>query len=56
MPAFFFKFTIMSWSIPAQVEKDIIAGKATYRTFQTGSGGQSILPVPTKFVCRNFWL
>jgi hypothetical protein len=46
MPAFFFKFTIMSWSIPAQVEKDIIAGKATYRTFQTGSGGQSILPVP----------
>jgi hypothetical protein len=47
MPAFFFKFTIMSWSIPAQVEKDIIAGKATYRTFQTGSGGQSILPVPT---------
>jgi hypothetical protein len=46
MPAFFFKFTIMSWSIPAQVEKDIIAGKATYRTFQTGNGGQSILPVP----------
>lgn len=46
MPAFFFKFTIMSWSIPAQVEKDIIAGKATYRTFQTGMGGQSILPVP----------
>jgi hypothetical protein len=46
MPAFFFKFTIMSWSIPAQVEKDIIAGKATYRTFQTGMGGQSILPIP----------
>jgi hypothetical protein len=46
MPAFFFKFTIMSWSIPAQVEKDIIAGKAIYRTFQTGMGGQSILPVP----------
>jgi len=37
----------MSWSIPQQIEKDIIAGKATYRTFQTGSGGQSILPVPT---------
>jgi len=46
MPAFFFKFTIMSWSIPAQVEKDIIAGKATYRTFQTGMGGQSILTIP----------
>lgn len=36
----------MSWQIPTQVEQDIIAGKATYRTFQTGSGGQSILPVP----------
>ena len=36
----------MSWSIPQQIEKDIIAGKATYRTFQTGMGGQSILPVP----------
>lgn len=37
----------MSWSIPAQIEQDIISGKAQYRTFQTGSGGQSILPVPT---------
>lgn len=36
----------MSWSIPTQIELDIIAGKAIYRTFQTGSGGQSILPVP----------
>lgn len=36
----------MSFNIPAQIEKDIIAGKATYQTFQTGSGGQSILPVP----------
>ena len=36
----------MSWSIPTQIEQDIIAGKATYRTFQTGNGGQSILPVP----------
>lgn len=36
----------MSFSIPTQIEKDIIAGKATYRTFQTGAGGQSILPVP----------
>jgi hypothetical protein len=37
----------MSWQIPQQIEQDIIAGKAQYRTFQTGVGGQSILPVPT---------
>lgn len=37
----------MSWQIPTQVELDIIAGKAQYRTFQTGNGGQSILPVPS---------
>jgi hypothetical protein len=36
----------MSWQIPTQIEQDIIAGKATYRTFQTGNGGQSILQVP----------
>jgi len=36
----------MSWQIPTQIEQDIINGKATYRTFQTGYGGQSILPVP----------
>ena len=36
----------MSWSIPAQIEQDIISGRAQYRTFQTGYGGQSILPVP----------
>lgn len=36
----------MSWSIPAQIEKDFLSGKAQYRTFQTGVGGQSILPVP----------
>lgn len=36
----------MSWSIPTQVEQDIIAGKAVYKTFQTGNGGQSILPIP----------
>jgi hypothetical protein len=35
----------MSWQIPQQIEQDIIAGKAQYRTFQTGVGGQSILPV-----------
>ena len=36
----------MSWQIPIQIEQDIIAGKAKYQTFQTGNGGQSILPVP----------
>ena len=36
----------MSWSIPALIEADIKSGKAQYRTFQTGNGGQSILPVP----------
>ena len=41
----------MSWQIPQQIEQDIIAGKAQYRTFQTGSGGQSILPVsPNSYV------
>jgi len=37
----------MSWQIPTQVEQDIISGKAVYKTFQTGVGGQSILPVPS---------
>ena len=37
----------MSWQVPAQIEQDIISGKAQYRTFQTGVGGQSILPVPS---------
>ena len=36
----------MSWNIPNEIEKDIKNGKAQYRTFQTGNGGQSILPVP----------
>jgi hypothetical protein len=36
----------MGWQIPAQIEQDIISGKAQYRTFQTGVGGQSILPIP----------
>jgi hypothetical protein len=41
----------MSWSIPQQIEKDIIAGKAKYQTFQTGNGGQSILQVsPNSYV------
>lgn len=37
----------MSWSIPTLIEQDIKNGKAQYRTFQTGNGGQSILPVPS---------
>lgn len=36
----------MSWQIPTEIEKDFKSGKAKYRTFQTGVGGQSILPVP----------
>jgi len=36
----------MSWQIPTLIEQDIVSGKAQYRTFQTGNGGQSILPVP----------
>lgn len=36
----------MSWQIPTLIEQDIKSGKAQYRTFQTGNGGQSILPVP----------
>jgi hypothetical protein len=37
----------MSWSIPTRIEEDFISGRAQYRTFQTGVGGQSILTVPT---------
>lgn len=37
----------MSFSIPHQVEQDIICGKAKYQTYQVGFGGQNILPVPT---------
>lgn len=37
----------MSWQIPTEIEKDFRSGKARYRTFQTGVGGQSILPVPS---------
>jgi hypothetical protein len=36
----------MSWSIPTKIEEDFISGRAQYRTFQTGVGGQSILPIP----------
>ena len=37
----------MSFSIPAQIEQDIICGKAKYKTYQVGFGGQNILPVST---------
>jgi hypothetical protein len=47
MVGLFYIYLPMSWSIPTQVELDIIAGKAVYQTFQTGNGGQSILQVPT---------
>ena len=46
MVGLFYIYLPMSWSIPTQIEQDIIAGKAVYQTFQTGVGGQSILPVP----------
>jgi len=46
MVGLFYIYLPMSWSIPTQIELDIIAGKAVYQTFQTGNGGQSILPVP----------
>ena len=46
MVGLFYIYLPMSWSIPQQIEQDIIAGKAKYQTFQTGNGGQSILPVP----------
>lgn len=35
----------MSKIIPAQIERDFLEGKARYKTFQTGYGGQTILPV-----------
>jgi hypothetical protein len=32
--------------IPTLIERDIKEGKARFKTFQTGVGGQSIIPVP----------
>ena len=32
--------------IPTEIEKDFKSGKAKYKTFQTGMGGQSVLKVP----------
>jgi hypothetical protein len=46
MVGLFYIYLPMSWQIPTQIEQDIIAGKAKYQTFQTGNGGQSMLPVP----------
>jgi len=46
MVGLFYIYLPMSWQIPTQIELDIIAGKAKYQTFQTGNGGQSMLPVP----------
>jgi hypothetical protein len=47
MVGLFYIYLPMSFQIPTQIEQDIICGKATYRTYQTGNGGQSILQVPT---------
>lgn len=33
-------------NIPTEIEKDIKSGKARYKTYQTGMGGQSVLLVP----------
>lgn len=41
----------MSFTIPYQIEQDIICGRASYQTFQTGNGGQSVLPVgPNSYI------
>jgi len=41
----------MSFTIPQQIERDILGGKAVYRTFQTGAGGQSILDItPNSYI------
>jgi hypothetical protein len=38
-------------TIPTEIEKDIKCGKARYQTFQTGMGGQSVLPVqPNSYI------
>ena len=36
----------MSFTIPPQIERDILGGKAVFRSFQIGYGGQSVLRVP----------
>ncbi len=38
-------------TIPTEIEKDIKSGKARYQTFQTGVGGQSVLPaLPNSYI------
>jgi len=51
MVGLFYIYLPMSFTIPAQIEQDIICGRASYRTFQTGAGGQSILDIsPNSYV------
>ena len=51
MVGLFYIYLPMSFSIPAQIEQDIICGRASYQTFQTGNGGQSVLPVsPNSYI------
>ena len=51
MVGLFYIYLPMSFSIPTQVEKDIVRGKATYETFQTGIGGQTVIPVnPNSYI------
>lgn len=51
MVGLFYIYLPMSWQIPTQIEQDIIAGRASYQTFQTGNGGQSVLPVsPNSYI------
>ena len=51
MVGLFYIYLPMSFSIPAQIEQDFISGRAHYQTFQTGNGGQSVLPVaPNSYI------
>lgn len=51
MVGLFYIYLPMSWQIPTQIEQDIICGRASYQTFQTGNGGQSVLPVsPNSYI------
>lgn len=51
MVGLFYIYLPMSFSIPTQIEKDIVRGKATYESFQTGIGGQTVIPVnPNSYI------
>jgi len=51
MVGLFYIYLPMSFSIPYQIEQDIICGRASYQTYQTGNGGQSVLPVsPNSYI------